>query len=183
MIQSLISILRFIRFVLPSVPKKKKSTHIVLMKTSSESTHIVAMLCPVIQTLARESPFPENPKTGELPPSKSRKPSEVTETKVETMHRNRHRCRITRHERSRKKLVGKKLCNAAKVATVCEQERKRVKRESGEGREEDRWKRDSSCREDCLSCYRRYVSVNMCPASEHTDCIRRYIGSYLFLRA
>lgn len=34
--------------------------------------------------------------------------------------------------------------------------------------------------ENCLSCYRRYVSVNICPASEHTDCIRGYIGSLTF---
>jgi len=62
-----------------------------------------------------------------------------------------------------------------------ERERRKSREEEGkEKRERARvWKKgwESKREENCLSCYRRYVSVNMCPASEHTDCIRGYTSS------
>jgi len=45
------------------------------------------------------------------------------------------------------------------------------------GRGGGKWEGEQTREGNCLSCYRQYVSVNMCPATEHTDCIRGYTGS------
>lgn len=105
----------------------------------------------------------------------------VTINFVCTGHGRRLNVRLKWEERINREKEGKiKNERETKVRREGRRERERDGERGREGDGKARvWKKgwESKREENCLSCYRRYVSVNMCPASEHTDCIRGYIGS------
>lgn len=94
---------------------------------------------------------------------------------VRTSHERRLSVRLKRAERINKvKEIGVERKRERERDES--QERKRAREAEWEWKKDREGKRE----ENCLSCYRRYVSVNMCPASEHTG-LHTWIHRFQFL--